>query len=125
MKKFMKKLVLVGLLGLVLGGIAIFMVFKHGCEVGYKEAKKDVTFTCELTEDENAAYVPSDEESMNRRIREDFGSNYYGELSSNGMNGVIKFIVYDSDGTARYEGKYERFSEYTVYTPTANNLDEL
>lgn len=120
----MKKLVL-GLLGLVLCGTAMFMAFRCGHNVGYAEAKDEDTLVCELTEDKNAAYVPSDEESMNRRIREDFGADYYGELISSKNPDVIEFVVYDSEGTARYMGTYERFSSYSTYTPTCDGLDEL
>lgn len=118
----MKKLLL-GLLGLAVCGIAMLGLFKLGYNVGYCDAKDEDTFVCELEEDRNAAYVPTDEESMNRRIREDFGADYYGELiNSENPDDVIEFMVYDSEGTARYIGTYERFSSCTTYTPTADNL---
>ena len=117
----MKKLVLgLCLVGLALCGIA--MMFRFGYNVGYAEAKDEDTITCELTEDRNAAFVPSDEESIERRVCEDFGAEYYGELISNERPGVIEFMVYDSKGIARYTGVYERFSTYTTYVPTANEL---
>ena len=112
----MKKLVL-GLAGLALCGIAMFMIFKWGHNVGYYEAKDEIE-VCEDT-----AYVLDDEEIINRRIREDFDAGYYGEITNTNESGVIEFVVYDSEGTAKYNGTFERISYFSTYTPVVDNLE--
>lgn len=107
----MKKLMLVGL---VLCTIA--MMFKFGWNMGYAKAKDEETIVCENCIGDG--YITSDEEIMEYCIREDFGSDYYGELLDDGNDDVVEFMVYNkSDETECYLGTYELFKDVTSYMP--------
>lgn len=110
----MKKLVLC-LAGLAVCGITMIMIFKWGHNVGYYEAKDENEVVYE------DAVVLDDEKIIDRRIREDFDPGYYAEITSDNDSDVIEFVVYDSEGTAKYRGTYERISYFSTYTPVEDN----